>query len=248
MLALALSMMHFGSFLTAATAAMPSTNAASSLDYSSFKIISDRNIFNTRRSARYVASAPRTRASRSESFGLVGTMSYEKGPFAFFDGTRSDYRKVLKPDDTIAGFKVAAIDTTHVKLVSPTNEVELRVGMQLRREDEGDWHMSERPENLEVSPMRASYTRASTQNGTQSASTPDAASPAGESLPFPDGGPPGFAPDGGPIGFVDPQTGLTNAIVIPLPPEAGAAGAGPGGDILDILRRRAAAERGEAPQ
>jgi hypothetical protein len=248
MLALALSLMPSSSFLPAATAAAPSTNAASSLDYSSFKIISDRNIFNTRRSARYVASAPRTRASRSESFALVGTMSYEKGPLAFFDGTRSDYRKVLKPDDTIAGFKVTAIETTHVKLASPTNEVELRVGMQLRREEEGEWHMSERPENLEQSPLRASYTRSSIQNGARSTSAPDAAPPVGEPLAFQEG-PPGFAPEGGPIGFVDPQTGLTNAIIIPLPTDAGAAGAAaPGGDVLDILRRRAAAERGEAPQ
>ena len=42
-------------------------------------------------------------------FVLVGTMSYEKGFFAFFDGSHSDYKRVLKREETIAGFKVAAI-------------------------------------------------------------------------------------------------------------------------------------------
>jgi len=33
-------------------------------------------------------------------------MSYEKGPFAFFEGSSSEFQKVLKQDDTIAGFKI----------------------------------------------------------------------------------------------------------------------------------------------
>src|SRR5207248_6850196 len=98
-----------------------STNAPSRLDYSAFRIIADRNIFDPRRSAR---SAPpeRTRRTytRTDSFGLVGTMSYhEKGTLAFFEGSSPDYKKVLKTDDTIAGFKVAAIAPSYVKLASP---------------------------------------------------------------------------------------------------------------------------------
>jgi len=79
-------------------------------------------------------------------------MRYEKGLFAFFDGTRSDYRKVLKQDDTIAGFKITAIEPSHVMLGSATNEIDLRVGKQMRREDEGEWRMSDRPEVIEASP------------------------------------------------------------------------------------------------
>jgi hypothetical protein len=228
-----------------AIAAAPATNSVNSLDESSFRIISERNIFNSRRSARYVASAPRTRPSRVENFALVGTLAYDKGPFAFFEGSRSEYRKVLKAEDTIAGFKVLAVEPSSVKLASPTNEIEMRVGMQLRREDEGEWHLSERPEVLEPSPNRSSYTRSASPPAspasTAAAPGPGAVVAEGQ---LPEGSY-GFGPDGGPIGFIDPQTGLTNVpVVIPLPPDGGG---GPGGDVLELLRRRAAAERGEAP-
>jgi len=101
------------------SSAAPATNSMSRYDYSAFKLINERNIFNTRRSPRYVPSDRReTRRTRSESFALVGTMRYEKGLFAFFDGTRSDYRKVLKQDETIAGFKITGIEPSHVTLAS----------------------------------------------------------------------------------------------------------------------------------
>jgi hypothetical protein len=94
-------------------ASTPATNSSSGLDFSTFKIITDRNIFNPRRSARSVTRSEtrRTSTPKVDSFALVGTMSYEKGPFAFFEGSQSEYRKALKPEDTIAGFKVAEIQT-----------------------------------------------------------------------------------------------------------------------------------------
>ena len=133
------------------------TNSPSRLDYASFHIITERNIFNPRRSARYTPTE-RTRrpAARTDSFALVGTMSYEKGLFAFFDGSSSDYRKVLKQDDTIAGFKVIGIEASYVKLTSPSNQVELRVGMQLRHEEDGAWQISTQPET--AAPSRISST------------------------------------------------------------------------------------------
>ena len=66
-------------------------------------------------------------------------MSYEKGTFAFFDGTSSDYKKALKLTDSIAGYKVTNIAPNSVKLASGTNELELSVGAQLRREEDGPW-------------------------------------------------------------------------------------------------------------
>jgi hypothetical protein len=82
----------------------------------------------------------------TESFSLVGTMSYEKGTFAFFDGTSAGYRKVLKLADAIAGYKVTNITPNYVKLTSGTNQLELRVGMQMRREDEGEWLLASQAE------------------------------------------------------------------------------------------------------
>jgi hypothetical protein len=69
-------------------------------------------------------------------------MSYGKGPFAFFDGTSSEYRKVLKLGDSIAGYKITNIEPNSARLASSTNEVQLRVGMQLRREENGAWHVA----------------------------------------------------------------------------------------------------------
>ncbi len=141
--------------------AQPATNAPAPNDISAFNLITERNIFNTRRSAKYVPSARRDtrRPARSEAFALVGTLAYEKGPFAFFDGSRSDYKEVAKQGDSIAGFKVVEITPSRVKLASPTNEVELALGMQLHREEEGPWQVSVRPESAEpsVAPSTSSH-------------------------------------------------------------------------------------------
>src|SRR4029077_17773290 len=88
-------------------------------DFSNFALIAQRNIFDPDRRPHEVRSTgPVTRAPRVESFALVGVMSYDKGTFAFFDGTRSDYQKALKVDDTIAGYRVSNIDAETVKLAA----------------------------------------------------------------------------------------------------------------------------------
>jgi len=124
--------------------AAPEITGPARLDYSSFRIINERNIFNASRSG-WAAPDPREerRPSRVEAFTLVGTMAYRKGPFAFFDGTSSEYRKVLPPGGTIATYKVAEITNSSVRLETDTNQFELKVGAQLRREDEGPWQMVE---------------------------------------------------------------------------------------------------------
>ena len=89
-------------------AAAKPTDDPGAISYSAFKLIAERNIFDPNRSVR----APRpvaVKAPRVESFGLTGTLSSEKGAYAFFDGTSSAYRKVLKPEGTIAGYMVTAV-------------------------------------------------------------------------------------------------------------------------------------------
>jgi hypothetical protein len=123
------------------------TNGVAALSYDSFRLISDRNIFNPNR---YARSTTRTGtrpsstrpAARVESFTLLGTMAYEKGVFAFFDGSSSDYRKALQAGEEIDGFRIARIAPEQIQLEAGTNVIELRVGMQMRREDEGDWFAS----------------------------------------------------------------------------------------------------------
>jgi hypothetical protein len=113
-------------------------------DYSAFKLITERNVFDPNRVPHRPGAQPRPRTV--DSFSLVGVMSYDKGTFAFFDGSNSDFRKALKEADTIAGFKVASIDNNAVKLVAGTNQFNLRVGTQLRREEGGAWVPSNQTE------------------------------------------------------------------------------------------------------
>ena len=118
-------------------------NPPSRRDYSAFRIIAERNIFNPNRSSRSGRSAARAASEgrvATPSFALVGTMCYEQGRFAFFDGSSSDYRKALEPADSIAGYKIAAITPGHVKLESTNGQpIDLAVGMQMKKQDEGDW-------------------------------------------------------------------------------------------------------------
>jgi len=147
---------HWGVFLTLLVWMVPmvqaqvtnstvgsQTNLSSRLDYSAFRIISDRNIFNPARSSRSARSGGETpRPAKVDSFTLVGTMAYEKGRFAFFDGSGSEFRKVLKPDGVIAGYKILDIAPGNVKLGRDGRELELRVGTQMRRQEEGEWQQS----------------------------------------------------------------------------------------------------------
>jgi hypothetical protein len=155
--------------------ALGGTNSGpASLDYAAFKIIVDRNIFDPNRfphrpGAPVVASKPKN----FDSLTLVGTMSYEKGTFAFFDGTSSEYKKVLKLTDSIAGYRVTNIAPNAVKLATGTNEVELSVGGQLRREENGSWLLASQsaPYASTLGSASASGTGATTTTGSDTTSS-----------------------------------------------------------------------------
>jgi len=120
--------------------------------YSAFsRFITERNIFdpnryahNSMRSHRATRSTPST-----PTFTLVGTMSYEKGMFAFFDGNNADLRKVLYSSDTngIAGYTVAEITLTGVKLESTDKKqtVQMKIGEMMRQEG-NEWQPAGRGE------------------------------------------------------------------------------------------------------
>src|SRR5882762_4002517 len=136
---LAASLVLAGIFGPAALLAAEATNNSITRPaFSNFKMVAEKNIFNTKRWARYVPSTnvANLRPRSFDYVALVGIMSYDKGPFAFFEGSRSEYQKVLKREDSIAGFKVGEIESSSVKLVSATNQIELKVGMQLARQEE----------------------------------------------------------------------------------------------------------------
>lgn len=154
-----------------------STNAPASgpvrLTFEAFRTIGDRNIFNPNRYARSAGrTAPRTSsqpAARVESFSLVGIMAYEKGWFAFFEGTKSDYKQALQVDGAIGEYKVVSVSPEQVKLRGGTNSYDLKVGMQMRREDEGDWFLSE---GGDAPRKRMVSTRTRTRGGARGESAP----------------------------------------------------------------------------
>jgi type II secretory pathway pseudopilin PulG len=116
----------------------PAVNRENNRDLAQFKIITERNIFDATRSARTARTGPeRPRPTRSESITLVGTMTYEKGAYAFFDGSSSDFRKVLEIGKSIANHKIVAIHPHSVTLQMATNQFELQIGGQLRHAENG---------------------------------------------------------------------------------------------------------------
>jgi hypothetical protein len=150
-----------------------SSNQVATTDYTAFRVISQRNIFDPSREphrpGRGSSSANHTRTV--DAFSLVGIMSYGKGDFAFFDGTNAEYRKILEPSGAIAGYKVAEIRPASVKLENGKQVVQMKVGTQMERNDES-WRLAAQNE--------LPATTASVAATTDSASEPAGDSSAGE--------------------------------------------------------------------
>jgi hypothetical protein len=118
-----------------------STDDSSATDFSSFQVIVQRNIFDPNRYPRENRQV-RHHESGTPTFSLVGTMSYRKGMFAFFNGSSSDYQKAAQVGDTIAGYAVAKIDFDGVQLQLNGKETDMQVGSAMRQEGDG-WELSQ---------------------------------------------------------------------------------------------------------
>jgi hypothetical protein len=177
--ALMLTLIAIAPFAAETTNETRKAGVPSRYDYQSFKIIPERNIFNPNRSARSTRNDKEPeKPKKAESFALRGTMSYEKGTFAFFEGSSSEFRKALSPNQTIAGYTITAIEPNGVKLEHGSNKVELAVGQQMRREDEGEWTVSQADRSMasSKSPSSGSETNSGT-NASSAASGPDNENP-----------------------------------------------------------------------
>jgi hypothetical protein len=126
-----------------ALAADSTTNAPPpARSFAAFKLITERNIFNpnrrvgTREGSRPVETA---KPVKTEGLALVGTMIYEQGSYAFFDGSEAKYRTALQCSNTLAGLTLTEIGLNQVKLLTGSTTVELPIGRQLKRQDEGPW-------------------------------------------------------------------------------------------------------------
>ena len=174
---------------------------APSLDFDSFRMITERNIFDPNRSPQ---GRPRSRHQGSsrragaEFFCLVGTLISERGAFAFFDGSSSQYRAVLEASNNIAGYTIARIAPNQVSLETTNGDaVQLPVGMQMSKHPDG-WILASRSESFvpgagdagdadgptsqpgqrvdsdaAADPAEAPGARAASDRGTQTAAKPD---------------------------------------------------------------------------
>jgi hypothetical protein len=116
------------------------TNRVNGNDFSSFKIIADRNIFSANRSGRVASNGPVKKPTKVETFTLVGTVDYSKGRFAVFDGSSSSFRKTVTIGDSFAGFEIADVDLDHVTFTTTNGtQTVLNMGAQMRRVDDGEW-------------------------------------------------------------------------------------------------------------
>jgi hypothetical protein len=221
--------------------AAPTNTRPVRLDFSSFKLITDRNIFSPTRTPsrpmRY--EAPRTQTAsyaRSDYFSLVGTMEYAKGPFAFFDGTSSQYRKSLRLGDTntIAGYRVTDITQSHVKLAQATNTIELKVGMLMRHDGQGNW-VASLPTDTSVGSSRYVSTAAAPPSfGSRGPLPGSPPSPGG----IPNTEPQVIAIEGGPAIVLTPDGELQIVTTNAEPAAAAAPDAAPdAGGESEVLRR-----------
>jgi hypothetical protein len=133
------------------------SSAPTGLNESAFSIISERNIFNSKRTGSVLG---RTQSRRTvEDFALTGTMDYGKGKYAVFEGSSTEFTKVLQPNGFIAGYKVVEIQPNSVKLELTGQITELPIGTGMRREDRGPWKFTEVVTLPGSSPMVASSAR-----------------------------------------------------------------------------------------
>jgi hypothetical protein len=132
-------------------AAAQSNGVPGDTDYASFsRFITERNIFDPNRYPRTRTTGyrrPRKLAAGAPEFTLVGTMSYQKGMFVFFDGNNSDLKKILASGGSIAGYTVEEVTATSVKLLGvDKKEIEMKLGDQMRQEG-GNWQLSAQSES-----------------------------------------------------------------------------------------------------
>lgn len=123
----------------------PNASADEPLDeFAGLRFIAERNIFDPARSSRLEgAPVERPKSKRSETLTLVGTMAYEKGAYAFFEGSEPQFHKVLETGGEIGDCTIAVIACSAVTLDAGTRSITLPVGMQMRREENGDWERAD---------------------------------------------------------------------------------------------------------
>ena len=134
--------------LTGAGAFAQSNHVPGPQEYSGFsQFITDRNIFDPNRQPHYTGSGyrrPRPISKGMPTIQFVGTMSYNKGLFAFFSGNSSDLSEVSQVGSKVAGYTITEITPDFVALESADKKEEpkLKVGNGFQEEN-GKWVLAD---------------------------------------------------------------------------------------------------------
>ena len=172
----------------ASAGAQSSNGVPGPQDYPAFShFIADRNIFDPSRQPHYYNRSTSYHPHITHSRGtpgiqLVGTMSYDKGMFAFFSGNSDDLSSVLQTGGAIQGYTVTEITPDFVTLetAGQKDSHKMKIGDGLREEN-GKWifaDASDLPSMDSAPSSTGSSSSSSTTGGTNSA--PSAPSSAGE--------------------------------------------------------------------
>ena len=147
-------------------------------DYPAFShFIADRNIFDPNRLPhnynRNSSYHPRTRPRGTPGIQLVGTMNYDKGMFAFFNGNSDDLSQVLQAGNKIQGYTITEITTDSVALESADKKEpsKLRIGDGLREEN-GKWIVSDAADMPTEGSAPATAGSSSTESTSSTPATP----------------------------------------------------------------------------
>lgn len=146
-----------------------SVTTGSRVEFSAFRGVGDRNIFNPNRSARSPRGGETRRPARVDTVSLVGTLSYHQGDFAFFDGSSPAFRKAARTNETVADFRVATIGTDEVTLEVNGKPVTVRVGARFRREEDGPWEVASTGASTAATAASTEAAGAGSSNGNDSA-------------------------------------------------------------------------------
>ena len=113
--------------------------------FESFQLIFDRNIFDPNRREKRPereAPPPTPRPTRTREILLIGTIIYERGAFAFFEGTEREYNTAMHVGEEIAGYQIVTIDTSKIVLQKEGQQVDLQIGLGLSKQDEEEWKIA----------------------------------------------------------------------------------------------------------
>lgn len=174
------SLLMFALLLAGGFSARAQSNSVpGDMDYEKFSaFIAARNIFDPARSPHYTphhSSRPTRRVSTSApTFTLVGTMSYEKGSFAFFSGNQDELKKILTVAGGIVGYTVTEITATGVKIMgADKKEIALKIGDRMQQGNSG-WQLLEAGDDAAGSGMGSD----AATSGASPATSPDSATAA----------------------------------------------------------------------